>query len=241
MSQLNTSPYTPFTQLPVSAVVVYRLLSERLAEHSLFWRARTVLSHGFTALMLLISVVGFYELATLVSPAHSQATTAAVAAAPAKPAVQKPVGLPRSAPTSLSIPGINVSAPVVGVGLDSSGAIEVPGPEETGWYTPGPSPGEVGPAVIVGHVDYVTIGPAVFWNLRNLKPGDPISVAREDGRTVNFTVQKVESYEQGNFPTKEVYGNINYAGLRLITCDGEFNYLTHHYSNDLVVFAKANL
>lgn len=242
-----TEPTTPssrtyFSQLPVSAIVAYNMLTSRLAGHPLVTSFRKYLSHGITLALLLISVLGFYELGTLLVPMiHTTKPAASVAAPVTRPAVKKPVGLSRSIPTSLSIPSIGVSADVVGVGLTSEGSLDVPGPEQVGWYTAGPTPGEVGPAVIDGHVDYVTIGPAVFWNLRNLKPGDKIQIARQDGKTVTFTVQKTESYDQGNFPTKEVYSNINYPGLRLITCDGNFSYVTHHYSNDLVVFAKADL
>jgi sortase (surface protein transpeptidase) len=134
-----------------------------------------------------------------------------------------------------------VTANIISVGQNSDGSIEVPGPYDVGWYNLGPTPGEVGPAVLVGHVDYVTTGPAVFWNLRNMKPNDTVQITRQDGKTVTFKVEKVASYGQDNFPTQQVYGNISYPGLRLVTCTGDFNYITHHYSDNLVVYARAEL
>lgn len=235
-----------YRQLPISAVVFYHALLSRFKAAPVINTVQKTLSHGLTVLLLAVSLFGFYQLGSLalearsadVHAAGSVSKTPGPSAASAASAVKS---LPRSTPTALHLPSINVDAPIVGVSQDANGAIEVPGPEETGWYTLGPSPGEIGPAVIVGHVDYVTIGPAVFWNLRDMQPGDEISVDRQDGTSVKFKVTAVESYEQDAFPTQKVYGNIGYPGLRLVTCDGDFNYATHHYSNDLVVYARAEL
>jgi sortase (surface protein transpeptidase) len=241
MSHAQSAPQlTFFQQMPVSAVVVNRMLTERLADTPPVAHAKKLLSHGITTLLILVSCVGFYEIASLLSPAHHQAASVATPVA-AAPAIKTVASLSHSTPTSLSISSIGVSAPVVSVGQNSDGSIEVPGPNDVGWYNLGPSPGEIGPAVLVGHVDYVTTGPAVFWNLRDMKPGDMIQIAREDGQTVNFKVEKVQSYGQEAFPTQDVYGNLNYPGLRLITCTGDFNYVTHHYSDNLVVYARAQL
>jgi sortase (surface protein transpeptidase) len=240
--QNHTAGATYFERLPVSAIVLNQMLTERLAGMPLLERLQRFSASALTAFLLTVSVLGFYQMATLVSPAHHRADSSAATPAPVvKPAVQTSPSLPRSIPTTVSLPSIGVNANVVSVGQNSDGSIEVPGPNDVGWYNLGPTPGEIGPAIMVGHVDYVTTGAAVFWNLRNMQPGDTLKVARQDGKTVAFKVEKVESYGQDNFPTQEVYGNISYAGLRLITCTGDFNYLTHHYSDNLVVYARAQL
>jgi sortase (surface protein transpeptidase) len=235
-----------FTQMPVSAIAMNRMLADRYADTPAVTHTKRFLSNMLTLVLLGVSIFGFYEIATLLSPAHHEAvapvTTAKAAAAPVNPVVPTVASLPRSIPLSLSLPSIDVTnANVVSVGQNSDGTIEVPGPNDVGWYNLGPTPGEIGPAVLVGHVDYVTTGPAIFWNLRNMKPGDTVQVARQDGKTVAFKVEKVQSYGQESFPTQEVYGNISYPGLRLITCTGDFNYVTHHYSDNLVVYARAQL
>jgi sortase (surface protein transpeptidase) len=144
---------------------------------------------------------------------------------------------PKSTPTSISIPDIDVNTTISTVGNNSDGSMVVPADWHTaGWYEHSPTPGEIGPAVIDGHLDNVS-GLAVFWRLRELTPGEFIYISRVDGTTVQFRVDSIQNYSQSNFPTKTVYGNIKYAGLRLITCGGTFNRLTHHYDQNTVVYA----
>lgn len=248
MSESSNSPANSrFDISPISGTLLYQTITQRYGFLSTLSQLRSFFGHGLTILLLAVSLFGFYQLGSLALEVHHTDTShVAAAASPtgtpkkqsAAPAVNS---LPRSTPTELVIPSINVDAPVVGVSQNSDGTIEVPGPTDTGWYTPGPSPGEVGPAVIVGHVDYVNVGEAVFWNLHNMKAGDEVTVNRQDGSTVKFKVTSVESYGQDAFPTQKVYGNIDYPGLRLVTCAGDFNYATHHYSDDLVVYARAEL
>jgi LPXTG-site transpeptidase (sortase) family protein len=144
-----------------------------------------------------------------------------------------------SQPTRLIIPKIGVNAPSINLQLKADGTLETPNSAtDVGWYRNSPTPGEIGPSVIVGHVDYVQVGPAVFWNLNKLQAGDIFEVQRVDGSTMKFKVDSVKQFSQSNFPTNEVYGNINYAGIRLITCGGTFNSQTHHYSDNTVVFGS---
>lgn len=146
--------------------------------------------------------------------------------------------LPRSTPTHLNIPSVGISSPLATVGLNPDKTIEVPSDyHEAGWYDNSPTPGQLGPAIIVGHVDNVA-GLGVFWELRHVKQGDSIYITRADGKTHTFTVTEVTQFSRDNFPTSKVYGNINYAGLRLITCGGVFNTTTHEYNLNTVVFAK---
>jgi sortase (surface protein transpeptidase) len=122
------------------------------------------------------------------------------------------------------------------LGLLADGSLQVP-PNgfPAGWYTGGPTPGELGPAVIAGHID--GNGPGVFFDLHALKPGALVTVARADGTTPTFRVRRVAQYPKDQFPTDAVYGNLNHPGLRLITCGGSFNSQTGHYRDNTVVFA----
>ncbi len=123
------------------------------------------------------------------------------------------------------------------LGLDPQGALQVPaGAFPAGWYTGAPTPGQLGPAVIVGHVDWG--GKAgVFFHLSRLKPADLVTVLRADGSQAVFRVARVERVAKNAFPTSEVYGNIDHAGLRLITCGGQFDTVAHSYVDNVVVFA----
>jgi LPXTG-site transpeptidase (sortase) family protein len=144
--------------------------------------------------------------------------------------------LARSTPVRLQISAIGVDTTLMRLGLRSDGSMEVPvGGFPAGWYTGGPAPGQLGPAVIAGHVDMK--GPGVFFNLHKVKTGDQVAVTRADGRRPVFRVTKVAQYLKNEFPTQLVYGNLDHAGLRLITCGGTFNSKTGHYEDNLVVFA----
>lgn len=146
--------------------------------------------------------------------------------------------LEESLPIRLRIPAINVDAPFVSLGLDDNKEIETPdGYEEVGWYQYGPTPGELGPAVVLGHVDSVD-GPAVFYSLGQLHPGDKIEIDRADNTTAVFEVKNLERYDQDTFPTSLVYGNIDHAGLRLITCSGTYSREQQRYDKNLVVYAE---
>lgn len=148
------------------------------------------------------------------------------------------VTLTRSEPVRVRVAKVNIDAPTMPVGRKADGTMQVPGKADiTGWYTLAPTPGELGPAIIVGHVDRPG-GPAVFWRLRELVPGDVIEIDRADGKTVRFNVDKVEQFEQRNFPTQAVYGNIDHAGIRLITCGGTFDREIRQYSHNTVVFGS---
>jgi LPXTG-site transpeptidase (sortase) family protein len=135
------------------------------------------------------------------------------------------------------IPSLGVNAPVIDLGLNPDGTLEVPtNYQVTGWYSLGPKPGQVGPVVIVGHIDSKG-GPAVFYRLRELKAGDTVKV--DLGRsTVTFEVTSMGQYSKDAFPTAKVYGPVSYPALRLITCGGVFNPSTGHYTDNVVVYAK---
>jgi hypothetical protein len=151
---------------------------------------------------------------------------------------QPPV-LPESAPETLQIPSIGVSTgQLIELGLDPEGALEVPSDAvTTGWYTGGPTPGELGPAVIAAHVNYNKV-PGTFARLHELEPGAEATVHRADGTSAVFTIYQVERYPKAEFPTEQVYGNTDGPELRLITCGGDFDPSTGNYVDNVVAYGK---
>lgn len=161
---------------------------------------------------------------------------------PTRDAVVNPAvnaaGLTKSIPTRIEVPSIGVDSSLMGLGLDAQGAMQVPAEGfPAGWYTGAPTPGETGPAVIAGHVDWDG-APGVFFELANLEPGAAISVTREDGSIARFEVTEVTTFPKDEFPTDLIYGTLDYAGLRLITCGGAFDESAGSYQDNVVAFAK---
>lgn len=142
--------------------------------------------------------------------------------------------------TSVSISSIDVRATKLErLALDDDGALAAPkNPDRAGWYAGGTVPGDVGPAVIAGHVDSQT-GPAVFFELREVSPGDKVVVTLSDGRKTTFRVDRVLTTPKKGFPTDEVFGPTPDAQLRLITCGGPYNRTVGSYVDNTVVFATA--
>lgn len=141
-----------------------------------------------------------------------------------------------STPVRVRIPAIGVDSNLMDLGLQPDGTMEVPpGAFPAGWYTGAPTPGELGPAIIAGHVN-VGADAGVFAELNELRRGDEIVVTRADGSKVSFAVTAAEEFVKTAFPTRRVYGNIDHAGLRLITCGG-LNQRSDAYETNIVVFA----
>ncbi|WP_433796642.1 class F sortase [Actinoplanes sp. CA-252034] len=146
-----------------------------------------------------------------------------------------------SNPTRVVIPALDVDVPLTGLDQEADGTMQVPADARTvGWYTGAPTPGSLGPAVLAGHVDYKK-QPGTFQRLADLEPGDTVNVAREDGSMAMFAVSKVERYAKARFPTDAVYGPISHAGLRLITCGGDFDSTAGHYEDNIVVYADLTM
>ncbi|WP_431920893.1 class F sortase [Micromonospora wenchangensis] len=151
-----------------------------------------------------------------------------------------PGSLPASRPVRLTVPAIKVAAPVTPVGQARDGSIDVPPldrHDETGWYDRGPTPGEPGRAIIVGHVDSKE-GPSVFYDLRKLTPGDTIEVTRDDRRVVVFRVDSVEFFDKSALPADRVYGRDGPPALRLITCGGQWIGGRTGYADNVIAFAS---
>ncbi|GAA1343370.1 class F sortase [Arthrobacter roseus] len=177
--------------------------------------------------------------ATPAVPAPTQPPTTPAPGTPAPAPAQVPV-LPASDPVSFTIPAIGAGSELLSLGLRDNGSLEVP-PDGPGapasWYNDSPTPGERGPAVLLGHVNATDSGPGIFADLRKLKAGDTIDVLREDGTTATFTVDRGEQYTKNTFPTQRVYGNTEGSELRLITCDG-YDPDTGEFDDNYVVYAK---
>ncbi|MFJ4602989.1 class F sortase [Streptomyces griseoluteus] len=155
------------------------------------------------------------------------------AAAPAKPAAP----MARSLPVRVTIPAAGVdTGPVLQLGLAADGTVEVPSVAQAsriGWYSKGVTPGETGPAVLIGHYDTVK-GPAVLRNVGKIKQGARITVARADGSSAVFSVRTVEQVDKDAFPTAKVYGDTTRPELRLITCGGAIE--NGHRPDNIIVY-----
>ncbi|WP_425412728.1 class F sortase [Micromonospora halophytica] len=205
---------------------------------------RQVRSPWSTPLAVLLVLIGVFAtgagLGRTAGPFDWAAGPGATASAEPPAARGAAGGLPASRPVSVAVPAIRVDAPVAPVGQARDGSIDVPPlnrHHETGWYDRGPTPGEPGRAIIVGHVDSKS-GPAVFYDLRKLKPGDTIEVTRDDRRVVVFTVDSVEHFDKSNLPADRVYGHDGPPALRLITCGGAWVGGNTGYEDNVIAFAS---
>ncbi|MFC3572531.1 class F sortase [Streptomyces yaanensis] len=171
-------------------------------------------------------------------PQPASAAAPGTGGIPSPAFTKTPDALPYSPVERVRIPGLQIDAPVVPVGLDLSGWVDAPPPQNpnlAGWFTGAVSPGEKGTAVIVGHVDNEQ-GPAVFYGLGALRKGNRVEVRRQDGKTAVFEVYGNEVFNKTQFPGDRVYGNKGTPELRVITCGGGFSE-ENGYTGNVVVFA----
>jgi hypothetical protein len=140
-------------------------------------------------------------------------------------------------PVAVEVPAVGISSGLEELHRKPDGTIAVPSWHVAGWWADGPKPGQPGPAVILGHVDS-RHGPDVFYRLGDVRPGDQVVVTRADGTTVRFTVERVERVPKGSFPTAAVFAPSLTAGLRLVTCGGDFDRVAGHYDENVIVFAR---
>jgi Sortase domain len=172
-------------------------------------------------------------------PPTSQGTPPAAA-----PETSKAVGGVNAAskPIALSIPAIDVNSPgMMHLGRNAQGSLQVPPPgpdyDKVAWYRESPTPGSMGPAVLVGHIDSKAKGPSVFFRLGDLRPGNLIKITRADKSVVTFKVSDVKRFHKADFPTDLVYGNTDHPALRIITCGGPFDRDSGSYVDNIVVLA----
>lgn len=139
-------------------------------------------------------------------------------------------------PWGVWLPRLDVAASLAPLGLEEDGQLEVPDhPDVAGWYAGGPRPGEVGPAVVAGHVDSRT-GPAVFARLDELRPGDVAHLVYRDGFVATYRIAGVERFPKHRFPTEAVYGDTEMPVLRLITCGGSFDRSAGSYRDNVIAY-----
>jgi LPXTG-site transpeptidase (sortase) family protein len=174
------------------------------------------------------------------SSAAGSASTAPSATPSAAPSSTAPQALAASVPVRLQIPGIGVDTPVMRLGLAADGSVQVPPIEANapaGWYQGSPTPGQIGPSVILAHVTVGQYGDGVFLHLSRLKQGDRVVARLQDGKSAVFTVYRVQTVAKADFPTAAVYGNVSRPELRLITCGGPRDSTGHGYLDNVVVYA----
>lgn len=186
-----------------------------------------------TALAVIIAFVLGAALG-VVATAQPATTVAQPPRAAASASLAAPDPVP--APEAVIVPAIDVHAPLVPLGLEPDGAMELPDADIAGWYRLGPAPGEPGPAVIAGHVDSFE-GPAVFFRLRELVAGDEIQVLAPDDSQTTFIVRSVESTPKDALPNDRIWAPSATPTLRLITCGGAFDHATRTYAENVIVYA----
>jgi sortase (surface protein transpeptidase) len=210
---------------------------------------RPIRGAGVVAMLIALALVTTGQLARMpIAPGASRPTKVvpptadhASAGQPAPAASPRPAqtGLPHSRPVRVSIPAIDAVSSLMPLQLKPDRTIQVPplsNPMQAGWYSLGPSPGEIGPSVILGHVDGYN-EPGIFFRLREMQPGDRVVVTREDGLTARFVAYRTEQVPKDDFPTEEVYGRTARPELRLITCGGTFDWQSGNYRDNVIVFA----
>jgi len=236
----------PLIPVEVEAPHVTRYGRRRSSSSRAWAGASALLAAAGVAAVVVLPSSGDPAPARLDQPVAVVAAPAPVAQAPA-PVVPAPVvetaapialQLTPSTPTRVQIPALGVTSSVIDLGLERDGSMEVPGGAyPVGWFDGSPTPGELGPSVLAGHVDW-SGEPGAFYGLRELLPGDEVVVDRADGTRAVFVVDAVEEHPKDEFPSDAVYGDIDHAGLRLITCGGSFDEDTGDYLDNVVVFAS---
>lgn len=190
------------------------------------------------ATALIVSAVSFVGMLPASAPIAPQVLV--LATAPAKLSAVRVKTIPaltRSRPVRLTIPAIDVATSVGTLGLQADHQVMVPTSTTTvGWYDGGAAPGQMGSAVILGHVDSY-LGPGVFFQLKTLKAGNRINLVLADGAETQFAVTKVVEYSKTSFPDQLVYGAHGIQSLQLVTCGGTFDHATGHYESNIVVYS----
>ena len=188
---------------------------------------------------LLAGVLLVLALSGCASPHTSELRPEPTTSAPGTSAAAPARGLPPSEPTEIRIPKIDAVSSLVPLGLNADETVEVPPveqPMQAGWYRFARTPGEAGPAVVLGHVDGNKL-PGIFFRLKELVEGDEIVVSRKDGTTAHFRVYKKEQITKDSFPAEAVYGDTDVPELRLITCGGSFDQAARSYRDNVIVYA----
>jgi hypothetical protein len=204
-------------------------------------RAALVCALALTGGLCIGVAVSDQRHAPAVALVTTTASTAAATPSAGAPSRRPPLILSPSIPTAIEIPAVRVRSALLQLDLAGDGSLAVPPPgvhyDQAGWYVHSPTPGALGPSVIVGHVDSQR-GPSVFFRLGDVRPGDAVRVSRADGSVAVFAVDDVHRYHKTQFPTRLVYGNTDHAALRLVSCGGPFDRATGRYLDNVIVTAS---
>jgi hypothetical protein len=195
---------------------------------------------GVAAVALVVAIVAFAGTFTRADPrADPRAVTLSPASAVSDLSHNtKKLPLVRSEPVRLLIPALGIDTAVGALGLQPDHQVMVPtSAHVVDWYEDGPTPGQIGSAVILGHVDSFR-GPGTFFFLKNLKAGDSITTKLADGAVAHFVVVRVVQYSKAAFPDRLVFGSHGTQSLQLVTCGGTFDHATGHYESNIVVFSR---
>lgn len=194
-------------------------------------RSRWPIALGATGLVAGLAVVAG---GLLLRPSLSTPVAAAT-----KVAQEAPKAAPAQlAPWRLSVPGISVDAAIQTVGLAKDGNMDVPtNYTDVGWYKQGPKPGEVGNAVLAGHLNDGASTAGVFQNLSKLKVGDYIYI-KDGDKQQRFLVLETQNYNVNNAPLNKIFGSSTERRLNLITCSGDWDKSKQEYNQRLVVFTR---
>ena len=142
-------------------------------------------------------------------------------------------------PTELSIPRLGIYAPIESVGTLDNNAMAVPtGIGDVGWYDRGPRPGDIGSAVIAGHVNWTNGQDAVFTSLHSIEIGDTVQVINSVGSTDMFIVRAIKDYSEDSDTTDVFSSSDGSRWLNLITCDGTWDAALKTHRLRLVVFTE---
>jgi sortase family protein len=200
-------------------------------------RGRRTVPLGLTAAALVF--VGLFAVAAGLGAA-TQFDLSDLFRGPDKPPPRAFPVLEPSRPVRLTIPSIKVEAPILNVGLAKDGSVDVPPLKrhnEAGWFDEGPTPGQFGPALIVGHAD-TRSGPSIFHDLGRMRPGQKIEVLRRDHTVAVFEVNSIEHFGKSKLPIQRVYGDYSRPSLRLVTCGGTWLGGDQGYADNVIVFAS---
>ncbi|MFF3336965.1 class F sortase [Streptomyces sp. NPDC002888] len=188
---------------------------------------------------LLVGCGGGSDESGRTGPASNGPRTDGSTPAPSRPSPNAAHALARSVPVRLRIPAVEVDTPLMRLGLAADGSVQVPpitAHDQAGWYGHSPTPGQVGPSVILGHATVGAYGDGVFHDLARLRRGDRIEARLGNGTTAEFSVDTVRTVAKADFPTRAVYGDVNRPVLRLITCGGPRT--GDGYRDNVIVFAE---
>jgi hypothetical protein len=142
------------------------------------------------------------------------------------------------APVSLSVDGVAIdSAPVIGVGVESNGEMEIPGAREVGWYRFGPTPRDEGSTVLAAHIAWNGRN-GVFRRLASVEIGAIVTVDYEDGSSSRHVVTEIAQYPKDELPLERIFAKTGPPELTLITCGGSFNRALHAYDDNIVVYSS---